>query len=154
MTSDKVCMRQMFHITMVSMLRPLRVSLYDRRDRQKEKGSEIDASPQLPISTGVQSLDQSWSVPLDQSRFAQRSAIMVAQVQSTDVCLCYQRLRASCTLCNNFQAARPRQTTSFKSYVGLVIHFYIVGIVLYESLLVSLPEKVQQGRKTPGQVSV
>ena len=36
---------------------------------------------------------------------------MAAQVQSTDVFLCYQRLRVSCALCNNFQAARPRQTT-------------------------------------------
>ena len=33
------------------------------------------------------------------------------QVQSTDAYLCYQRLRVSCMLCNNFQAARPRQTT-------------------------------------------
>ena len=60
---------------MESMLRPLRVY-----DRQKEKGSasEIDASPQLPIATGVQSLDRSrlpWSVPLDRSRLP-RSAIM------------------------------------------------------------------------------
>ena len=38
------------------------------------------------------------------------SAIMSAQAQSTDVCLCYQRLRVSCMLCNNFQAARQRQT--------------------------------------------
>ena len=78
-TSDKVCMRQMF---MASMLCPLRVC-----DRQKEKGSEIDASPQLPISTGVQSLDRSrlpWSVSLDRSRLP-RSAIMAARVQSTDV---------------------------------------------------------------------
>ena len=36
---------------------------------------------------------------------------MAVQVQSTDVFLCYQRLRVSCALCNNFQAARPRQTT-------------------------------------------
>ena len=36
---------------------------------------------------------------------------MAAQVQSTDVFLCYQRLTVSCALCNNFQAARPRQTT-------------------------------------------
>ena len=48
-----------------SMLRPLRVC-----DRQKEKGSEIDASPQLPISdsTGVQLLDRSrlaWSIDRD-----------------------------------------------------------------------------------------
>ena len=80
---------------------------------KKEKGSEIDASPQLLISTGVQSLDRSrlpWSVPLDRSRLP-RSAIMAVQVQSTDVFLCYQRLRVSCALCNNFQAARPRQTT-------------------------------------------
>ena len=79
----------------------------------KTKGSEIDASPQLPISTGVQSLDRSrlpWSVPLDRSRLP-RSAIMAVQVQSIDVFLCYQRLRVSCALCNNFQAARPRQTT-------------------------------------------
>ena len=78
---------------------------------KKEKGSEIDASPQLPISTGVQSLDRSrvpWSVPLDR---LPRSAIMAAQVQSTDVFLRYQRPRVSCALCNNFQAARPRQTT-------------------------------------------
>ena len=47
---------------------------------------------------------------LDRSRLP-RSAIMAAQVQSTDVFLCYQRLRVSCALCNNFQAARPRQTT-------------------------------------------
>ena len=80
---------------------------------KKEKGSEIDASPQLPISTGVQSLDQSklpWSVPRDRSRLP-RSAMMAVQVQSTDVFLCYQRLRVSCALCNDFQAARPRQTT-------------------------------------------
>ena len=43
---------------------------------------------------------------LDRSRLP-RSAIMAAQVQSTDVFLCYQRLRVSCALCNNFQAARP-----------------------------------------------
>ena len=58
---------------MESMIRPLRVC-----DRQKEKGSEIDASPQLPIATGVQSLDRSklpWSVPLDRSRLP-RSAII------------------------------------------------------------------------------
>ena len=30
------------------------------------------------------------------------------QVQSTDACLCYQRLRVSCTLRNNFQAATCR----------------------------------------------
>ena len=80
---------------------------------KKEKGSEIDASPQLPISTGVQSLDRSrlpWSVPLDRLRLP-RSAIMAVQVQSTDVFLCYQRLSVSCALCNNFQAARPRQKT-------------------------------------------
>ena len=47
---------------------------------------------------------------LDRSRLP-RSAIMAAQVQSTDVFLCYQRLRVSCALCNNFQAARPRQAT-------------------------------------------
>ena len=40
---------------------------------------------------------------LDRSRLP-RSAIMAAQVQSTDVFLCYQRLRVSCALCNNFQA--------------------------------------------------
>ena len=79
------------------------------------KKEEIDASPQLPISTGVQSLDQSrlpWSVPLDRSRLP-RSAMMAVQVQSTDVFLCYQRLKVSCALCNDFQAAtcRPRQTT-------------------------------------------
>ena len=52
--------------------RPLHVC-----DRQKEKGSDktlsdIDASPQLPISTGVPRLP--WSVPLDRSR-SPRSAI-------------------------------------------------------------------------------
>ena len=50
--------------------RPLRVC-----DHQKEKGSDksdIDASPQLPISTGVPRLP--WLVPLDQSR-SPRSAI-------------------------------------------------------------------------------
>ena len=76
---------------------------------KKEKGSEIDASPQLPISTGVQSLDRSrvpWSVPLDRDYQGQ-----AVQVQSTDVFLCYQRLRVSCMLCSYFQAARPRQTT-------------------------------------------
>ena len=107
-TSDKVSMHQMFHVNMALMLCPLRVC-----DRQEEKGSGIDASPQLPISTGVQLLDRSrlpWSVPLDRSR-SPRSAIMAAQVQSTDVFLCYQRLRVSCTLCNKFQTARLRQTT-------------------------------------------
>ena len=44
---------------------------------------------------------------VDRSRLP-RSAIMAAQVQSTDVFPCYQRLRVSCALCNNFQAARPR----------------------------------------------
>ena len=44
------------------------------RECQKEKGSDIDASP---LSAGVQSLDRSrlpWSVPLDRSR-SPRSAI-------------------------------------------------------------------------------
>ena len=51
--------------------------------------------PQLPISMGVQSLYRlrlPWLVLLDRSR-SPRSAITVAQVQSTDVRLCYQRLR-------------------------------------------------------------
>ena len=50
------------------------------------------------------------------------------QVQSTNACLFYQRLGVSCTLCNDFQAARPRQTTERrlaplydKSYVYVVI---------------------------------
>ena len=87
------------------MLRLLRVC-----DRQKEKGSEIDASPQLPISTGVQSLDRSrvpWSVPLDQSRLP-RSAIMAAQVQSTDVFLCYQRLVRCATISRQLGQGRQR----------------------------------------------
>ena len=70
---------------MAVMLRPLRVYAIAK----KEKGSEIDASPQLPISTGVQSLERSrlpWSVPLNRSRLP-RSAIMAVQVQSTDVCI-------------------------------------------------------------------
>ena len=55
--------------------RPLHVC-----DRQKEKGSvksDIDASPQLPISTGV--LRIPWSVPLDRSRLP-RSAIKSSRV--------------------------------------------------------------------------
>ena len=55
-----------FMSKMASMLRPLRVC-----NRQKEKGSEIDASPQLPTSVGVQSLNRSRlprSVLLDRSR--------------------------------------------------------------------------------------
>ena len=108
-TSDKVRMRQMFHVKTWRRCS----AHYVYAIAKKEKGSEIDASPQLPISTGVQSLERSrlpWSVPLDRSRLP-RSAIMAVQVQSTDVFLCYQRLRVSCALCNNFQAARPRQTT-------------------------------------------
>ena len=63
------------------MLRPLRVY-----DRQKEKGSasEIDASPQLPIATGVQSLDRSrlpWSVPLDRSRLPRSASEIDASPQ-------------------------------------------------------------------------
>ena len=108
-TSDKVRMRQMFHVKTWRRCS----AHYVYAIAKKEKGSEIDASPQLPISTGVQSLERSrlpWSVPLDRSRLP-RSAIMAVQVQSTDVFLCYQRLRVSCALCINFQAARPRQTT-------------------------------------------
>ena len=103
-------MRQMFHVK--TWRRCSAHYVYARAIAKKEKGSEIDASPQLPISTGVQSLERSrlpWSVPLDRSRLP-GSAIMAVQVQSTDVFLCYQRLRVSCALCNNFQAARPRQT--------------------------------------------
>ena len=101
-TTRLLRMRQMFHVKHGVDAPPTTCMRSPKR--------EIDASPQLPISTGVQSLDRSrlpWSVPLDRSRLA----IMAAQVQSTDVFLCYQRLRVSCALCNNFQAARPRQTT-------------------------------------------
>ena len=51
--------------------RPLRVLLYDR---QKEKGSDksdIDASPQLPISADVRSLDRS-RLPLARSAIKSR----------------------------------------------------------------------------------
>ena len=95
---------------MASMLRPLRVC---NRQKRKRLRNRCFATATVPISTGLQSLDRSrlpWSVPLDRSRLP-RSAIMAVQVQSTDVFLCYQRLRVSCALCNNFQAARPRQTT-------------------------------------------
>ena len=108
-TSDKVRMRQMFHVKTWRRCSAHYVYAFAK----KEKASEIDASPQLPISMGVQSLERlrlPWSVPLDRSRLP-RSAIMAVQVQSTDVFLCYQRLRVSCALCNNFQPARPRQTT-------------------------------------------
>ena len=104
---------------------------------KKEKGSEIDASPQLPISTGVQSLDRSrvpWSVPLDR---LPRSAIMAAQVQSTDVFLRYQRLRVSCALCNNFQAARPRQTTERRLAPLYVEHMPSYKIYEYSSFSVN-----------------
>ena len=60
----------MFLHTYACCARPLHVC-----DRQKEKGcykSDIDSSPQLPISTGVPRLP--WSVPLDRSR-SPRSAI-------------------------------------------------------------------------------
>ena len=105
MTSDKV---QMFHVK--HGVDGLRVC-----DRKKKMALSF-ARGQLQISTGVQSLDRSrlpWSVLLGRLR-SPRSAIMAAQVQSTDVCLCYQRLRVSCMLCNNFQAARPRQTTEWR----------------------------------------
>ena len=84
-TSDKVRMRQMFHVKTWRRCS----AHYVYAIAKKEKGSEIDASPQLPISTGVQSLERSrlpWLVPLDRSRLP-RSAIMAVQVQSTDVFL-------------------------------------------------------------------
>ena len=74
-------MRQMFHVKTWRRCS----AHYVYAIAKKEKGSEIDASPQLPISMGVQSLDRSrlpWSVPPDRSRLP-RSAIMAVQVQST-----------------------------------------------------------------------
>ena len=64
-----------------------------------------------------------------------RSAIMAVQVQSTDVFLCYQRLRVSCALCNNFQAARPRQTTERRLaplYVEHMPSYIITGAHVHE----------------------
>ena len=80
-TSDKVRMRQMFHVKTWRRCS----AHYVYAIAKKEKGSEIDASPQLPISTGVQSLERSrlpWSVPLDRSRLP-RSAIMAVRVRSS-----------------------------------------------------------------------
>ena len=79
-TSDKVRMRQMFHVKTWRRCNAHYVYSFAK----KEKGSEIDASPQIPISTGVQSLEHSrlpWSVPIDRSRLP-RLAIMAVQVQS------------------------------------------------------------------------
>ena len=50
-TFDKVCMRQVFHVKHGIDALPTMC--------MRSKGSEIKASPQLPISTGVQSLDRS-----------------------------------------------------------------------------------------------
>ena len=48
-------MRQMFHVKTWRRYS----AHYVYAIAKKEKGSEIDASPQLPISTGVQSLERS-----------------------------------------------------------------------------------------------
>ena len=67
-------MRQMFHLKHGVDAPPTTCMRSPKR-----KGSEIDASPQLPISTGVQSLDRSrlpWSV----RSIDRRSAIMPAQL--------------------------------------------------------------------------
>ena len=57
---------------------------------------------------------------------------MAVQVQSTDVFLCYQRLRVSCALCNNLQAARPRQTTERRLAPLYVEHMpsYLLFLIL------------------------
>ena len=84
-------------------------------------------------------LDRSRWVPLNLSRLP-RSAICGSSPEYTDVFLCYQRLRVSCALCNNFQAARPRQTTERrlaplydKSIIGLVPCLIISAVTLQVS---------------------
>ena len=53
-------------------------------DCQKEKGSDIDASPQLPISVGVQSLDRSIEVTMVGTTRSIEITKVSYQVQSSD----------------------------------------------------------------------
>ena len=103
--------------------RPLHVC-----DRQKEKGSvksDVDASPHAATNINkcsvVTMVGTARSIEITKVSY---------QVQSTDACLCYQRLRISCTLCNNFQAARPRQTTE-RRLAPLYDKSYAIGCLTY-----------------------
>ena len=104
-TTRLLRMRQMFHVKHGVDAPPTTCMRSSKRKGLRNRC--------FATATDINGLDRSrlpWSVPLDRSRLP-RSAIMAVQVQSIDVFLCYQRLRVSCALCNNFQAARPRQTT-------------------------------------------
>ena len=49
--------------------------------------------------------------------------------ECTDVFLCYQRLGVSCALCNNFQAARPRQTTGVEARASMSLFGDCIHVV-------------------------
>ena len=107
-TSDKVRMRQMFHVKHGVDAPPTTCMRSPKRKRLRNRC--FATATDIHGCSVARSIEVTMVGTLDRSRLP-RSAIMAAQVQSTDVFLCYQRLRVSCALCNNFQAARPRQTT-------------------------------------------
>ena len=106
-TTRLLRMRQMFHVKHGVDAPPTTCMRLPKRKRLRNR-CFATATDINGCSVAI-SIEVPWSVPLDRSRLP-RSAIMAAKVQSTDVFLCYQRLTVSCALCNNFQAARPRQT--------------------------------------------
>ena len=101
-------MRQMFHVKHGVDAPPTTCMRSPKRKRLRNRC--FATATDINGCSVARSIEVTMVGTLDRSRLP-RSAIMAAQVQSTDVFLCYQRLRVSCALCNNFQAARPRQTT-------------------------------------------
>ena len=104
-TSRLLRMRQMFHVKHGVDAPPTTCMRSPKRKRLRNQ-----CFADINGCSVARSIEVTMVGTLDRSRLP-RSVIMAAQVQSTDVFLCYQRLRVSCALCNNFQAARPRQTT-------------------------------------------
>ena len=106
-TSRLLRMRQMFHVKHGVDAPPTTCMRSPKRKRLRNRC--FATATDINGCSVTRSIEVTMVGTLDRSRLP-RSAIMAAQVQSTDVFLCYQRLRVSCALCNNFQEARPRQT--------------------------------------------
>ena len=96
---------------MASMLRPLRVCACDRQKRKRLRNRCFATATDINGCSVARTIEVTMvgtarSIEITKISYHGGSS----PEYSTDVFLCYQRLRVSCALCNNFQAARPRQT--------------------------------------------
>ena len=72
---------------------------------------------------------------------------------SPEYCLCYQRLRVSCALCNNLQAARPRQTTERRLAPLYVEHMPSIYITSNKNFILKY-FRCRDGKRTETRIGI